>query len=88
MKSCISILIALLGFYTVGVSQSNDLPKPTPSQLAWQEAEIGFLVSYDLHVFDGKNYSRPGLETQTGTSNWKHKSDAENAFRQALSRLP
>lgn len=24
-------------------------PKPTPSQLAWKEAEIGFLISYDWH---------------------------------------
>lgn len=58
MKGCISILIAILSFYTEGVSQHNDFPKPTPSQLAWQDAEIGFLISYDLHVFDGKNYDQ------------------------------
>ncbi len=58
MKRFISILIAFSGFYTEGVSQSTNLPKPTPAQLSWQEAEIGFLVSYDVHVFDGKNYNQ------------------------------
>jgi len=31
-------------------------PVPNGRQLAWQNAELGALVSYDLHVFDGKNY--------------------------------
>ena len=34
-------------------------PVPNPRQLAWQEAEMGVLISYDLHVFDGKRYSQP-----------------------------
>jgi alpha-L-fucosidase len=31
-------------------------PRPSPVQLAWQEAELGLLFSYDLHVFDGVRY--------------------------------
>ncbi|MHC4228985.1 MAG: alpha-L-fucosidase [Planctomycetota bacterium] len=35
-----------------------DLPKPTLPQLAWQQAEVGLVYHYDLHVFDGKRYSQ------------------------------
>jgi alpha-L-fucosidase len=31
-------------------------PKPNARQLAWQEAELGAIFHYDLHVFDGKQY--------------------------------
>ena len=34
------------------------LAKPAAQQLAWQEAELGVLFSYDLHVFDGKHYNQ------------------------------
>ena len=37
----------------------NNIPIPNPAQLAWQEAELGLLFSYDLHVFDGKRYQQP-----------------------------
>jgi hypothetical protein len=39
-------------------SQMTNNPHPVPNerQLAWQEAELGALFSYDLHVFDGKKY--------------------------------
>ena len=33
-----------------------DIPRPRPAQLAWQDAEVGILLSYDIHVFDGKHY--------------------------------
>ena len=36
--------------------KENKIPLPNKKQLAWQEAEMGALVSYDLHVFDGKRY--------------------------------
>lgn len=31
-------------------------PVPNARQLAWQEAELGVVFHYDLHVFDGKKY--------------------------------
>ena len=31
-------------------------PVPNSRQLAWQNAEMGALISYDLHVSDGKKY--------------------------------
>lgn len=33
-----------------------EIPKPTKAQLAWQEAELGVLVSYDLHIFQQRHY--------------------------------
>ena len=35
-----------------------DQPLPTPSQLKWQQAEIGIVFHYDLHVFDNEGYSQ------------------------------
>jgi len=40
--------------------KENAIPLPNKKQLAWQEAEMGALVSYDLHVFDGKRYLQKG----------------------------
>lgn len=34
------------------------VPIPTPAQRAWQEAELGVVFHYDLHVFDGKKYDQ------------------------------
>ena len=33
-----------------------DIPKPTVVQLAWQEAELGVLISYELHTFNEGRY--------------------------------
>ncbi|HKI90536.1 MAG TPA: alpha-L-fucosidase, partial [Draconibacterium sp.] len=33
-------------------------PVPNRQQLAWQEAELGVVFHYDLHVFDGKKYNQ------------------------------
>lgn len=39
-------------------AQSNEasLPAPNAAQLAWQNAEMGVIFHYDLHVFDNKRY--------------------------------
>ncbi len=34
----------------------EEIPKPHPAQLAWQEAEFGVLISYDLHTFSKGRY--------------------------------
>ena len=36
----------------------DELIKPIPPQLAWQEAELGVLFHYDLHVFDDVHYNQ------------------------------
>lgn len=47
------------GNSTSAAVQGNiSTPTPKASQLAWQEAELGMLFSYDLHVFDGKKYGQ------------------------------
>jgi hypothetical protein len=37
-------------------TKNNPTPVPNERQLLWQEAELGVLISCDLHVFDGKEY--------------------------------
>lgn len=39
-------------------SKKYEFPVPNAKQLAWQNAELGALISYDLHVFDGKRYNQ------------------------------
>jgi alpha-L-fucosidase len=51
----ISILLLAATFSQLVFSQ-DDVPLPTQAQLQWQEAELAALISYDLHVFDGKEY--------------------------------
>ena len=36
----------------------KNIPLPKKNQLVWQDAEITALISYDLHVFDGKKYNQ------------------------------
>jgi alpha-L-fucosidase len=36
--------------------KENMRPLPNNRQLAWQEAALGALFSYDLHIFDGEKY--------------------------------
>lgn len=38
------------------MSSQIDPVIPSISQEKWQEAEVGALFHYDLHVFDGKRY--------------------------------
>jgi alpha-L-fucosidase len=38
--------------------KNSDYPIPNKKQLAWQEAEMGAVFHYDLHVFDGKQYNQ------------------------------
>ncbi len=45
--------------YTVFIPISeNKVPLPNKRQLAWQEAELGVVFHYDLHVFDGVKYGQ------------------------------
>jgi len=39
-----------------------NIPKPNTAQLAWQQAEMGAVFHYDLHVFDGKKYEQNGVQ--------------------------
>ncbi|WP_139375262.1 alpha-L-fucosidase [Sphingobacterium nematocida] len=37
---------------------AQNLVVPNARQVAWQQAELGVVFHYDLHVFDGKKYSQ------------------------------
>lgn len=54
---CFVSLIAILLF--LNSCQTPDLPTPSPAQLAWQEAELGVLVCYELHTFNEGRYHQP-----------------------------
>lgn len=36
----------------------NHIPTPNKQQIAWQQAELGFIFHYDLHVFDTSKYNQ------------------------------
>jgi len=42
----------------VPIKEEPKYPLPNKRQLAWQEAELGVVFHYDLHVFDGKKYGQ------------------------------
>lgn len=45
--------------YSVFITiDKKEYPKPNKRQLAWQEAELGVVFHYDLHVFDGEKYGQ------------------------------
>lgn len=44
----------------VAQASEPNFPTPNPAQLAWQEAEMGAVFHYDLHVFDGEQYQQNG----------------------------
>lgn len=47
--------------YTIFIPiEKPEYPVPNKRQLAWQEAELGVVYHYDLHVFDGKKYGQGG----------------------------
>ena len=49
--------IVVLLFLFIGKCYAQ-VPLPTASQLAWQNAELGVVFHYDLHVFDDKKYNQ------------------------------
>ena len=51
------IFISFLNFQLNG-QENYPYPVPSQQQLAWQEAELGVVFHYDLHVFDDKKYNQ------------------------------
>lgn len=48
-------MVLLLSNNAIG---QKTIPLPKANQLTWQDAELTALISYDLHVFDGKRYNQ------------------------------
>jgi len=55
----ILVLMSLVAGFGARAEEPN-LPLPNARQLAWQEAELGVVFHYDLHVFDGVKYGQGG----------------------------
>ena len=51
-------ILAICFFPVLAQKAPTDLPVPNQAQLAWQEAELGVIFHYDLHVFDGEKYNQ------------------------------
>lgn len=62
MHTTLSLLLTLICATQLATAQepSSSLPTPNPAQLAWQQAEMGAVFHYDLHVFDGQQYAQNG----------------------------
>lgn len=58
MKNLLLILLFIFVNQIVSQSENPEIPKPSPAQLAWQEAELGVIFHYDLHVFDNQKYNQ------------------------------
>ncbi len=57
-RFCKGMFILLICGITTFIKIEAQVPVPTPSQLAWQNAELGVVFHYDLHVFDNKKYNQ------------------------------
>ncbi|MBI9017921.1 MAG: alpha-L-fucosidase [Phycisphaerae bacterium] len=60
----IKLIFLLLCFLSCSIQAGgektvNDIATPSPVQLAWQQAELGVVFHYDLHIFDDKHYYQP-----------------------------
>lgn len=59
LKKYYTFILFLSINHAVNAQDTNTIePRPTPSQLAWQNAELGVLISYDLPVFQGTPYNQ------------------------------
>ena len=52
------VFLIVLGISGYDTSAQTSLPTPNARQLAWQQAELGFIFHYDLHVFDSSLYNQ------------------------------
>jgi len=51
-----ALLAACAGPALPRVPEPADAPRPTATQLRWQQAELGFVFHYDMHVFGEGRY--------------------------------
>ena len=55
-----ALVLASTGRVPLAPTQGEgERPRPTPAQLAWQQAELGFVFHYDLHTCAEGRYSQP-----------------------------
>ncbi len=54
----LTIVAASLLCLSCAAEPDQAIPKPRPCQLAWQEAELGVLICYELHTFNEGRYNQ------------------------------
>lgn len=57
MRVIVKLFLIIL-FYLAPAAKGDAQPLPSPAQLAWQQAGLGVVFHYDLHVFDGQPYNQ------------------------------
>ncbi|RMG62598.1 MAG: glycoside hydrolase family 29 [Bacteroidetes bacterium] len=60
LHTALPLLLCLAISLATAQPAEPGLPTPNAAQLAWQQAEMGAIFHYDLHVFDGKKYAQNG----------------------------
>ena len=60
LVTAVLVFTSLVAKLDAGDTKEVSLPVPNARQLAWQDAELGVVFHYDLHVFDGKKYGQGG----------------------------
>ena len=63
LASVFLCLVARLA-WSQGKHSDMQLPTPSPVQLAWQQAELGVLVCYELHTFNEGRYVQSRARVQ------------------------
>ncbi len=58
LKFQVVCLLIFLNQCSTSILQAQELPLPSKAQLAWQRAELGVLISYDLPVFKLSRYDQ------------------------------
>ena len=57
----LAVMLILLWATAMNLSSAQtqgELSVPNERQLAWQQAELGMVFHYDLHVFDSTKYNQ------------------------------
>jgi len=60
----LALLAAAVGLRAAEPSAVPDLPRPTPEQAAWQDAELGMFIHFDIEVFDTNYQHAPDPNTR------------------------
>ncbi|MGN6436807.1 MAG: alpha-L-fucosidase [Agriterribacter sp.] len=58
MKQAKNFVLPCFLYWLLTMAAYAQVPLPTAIQVGWQQAEMGVVFHYDLHVFDGKKYNQ------------------------------
>src|SRR5271155_5131951 len=68
------LAVALIGSPKLFAASQNsvaNLPRPTPQQAAWEDAELGMFIHWDMEVFDAANAPPNGPKNSPQDFKWR-----------------